>query len=329
MEEPKPQEGESLETTDESTDSNATNSSVEAPESVQKTKTDMVKTKKGFGQKIMGIFGRLNIYFLLFLLLMLIAIFIGFATYQTNKKNIDSGAIGGQELSTQDLQNLKSTETQVGDAKQTLTIASNSIFNGRVLVRDSLDVAGTIRVGGALSLPGITVSGTSAFENVQVGNNLSVAGNMAVEGQMTIQKNLSVGGGATFAGAISAPVLNIDRLELNKDIALNRHIDAGGPRPNVSSGTAVGTAGTVSISGTDTAGTVNVNFGNSPVAGIIATINFANPFGQTPHVVITPVGSSCASLNYYVNRTVNTFAIGTTSNGPSGQSCAFDYIVID
>ena len=49
-------------------------------------------------------------------------------------------------------------------------------------MRDSLDVAGTIRVGGALSLPGITVSGTSAFENVQVASNLSIAGNAAVTG---------------------------------------------------------------------------------------------------------------------------------------------------
>lgn len=327
MEEPKPQEGESLETNDNPQD--VLGSSVSATEQPSEVQTGTVKTKKSPKQKIKSILNKLNIYFLMFLLLMMIAGFIGFASYQANKKNVDSTAISGQDLSTEDLQNLKSTETQVGDAKQTLTIASNSIFNGRVLVRDSLDVAGTIRVGGALSLPGITVSGTSAFENVQVGNNLSVAGNMAVEGQMTVQKGLSVGGGATFAGPISAPVLNIDRLELNKDIALNRHIDAGGPRPTVSAGTGVGTAGTVSISGTDTAGTVNINFGNSPVSGIIANITFANSFAQTPHVVITPVGSSCAYLNYYVNRTTSSFAIGTTNNGPSGQSCAFDYISID
>lgn len=325
MDEPKPQEGESLESsTTPETQSPELGASNAAPQKVVSG-----SGKKSLADKVQALFRHFNIYFLLFVLLVLLALFVGFASYQTNKKNASSKDISGQGLNQEDLQNLKNTDTQVGDSKQTLTIASNAVFNGRVLVRDSLDVAGTIRVGGALSLPGITVSGTSAFENVQVGNNLSVAGNMAVEGSVTIQKSLSVGAGATFAGPITAPILNIDRLELNKDLGLNRHIDAGGPRPTVSSGTAVGSAGTVSISGTDTAGTVNANFGNSPVSGIIANITFANSFTQTPHVVITPVGSNCAYLNFYINRTTTGFSIGTTNNGPSGQSCAFDYIAID
>ncbi|MEZ6331213.1 MAG: polymer-forming cytoskeletal protein [Candidatus Saccharimonadales bacterium] len=139
-------------------------------------------------------------------------------------------------------------------------MASNAVFNGRALVRNDLDVAGTIRVGGALSLPGITVSGTSASENVQVANNLSIAGNSAVQGTLTVQQNLSVGGSASFAGQISAPSLSVERLILNQDLQINRHIDAGGPTPVASRGSAVGGAGTVSVSGTDTAGTVSINF---------------------------------------------------------------------
>jgi len=287
------------------------------------------KPKKSFGQRIQGLIASINIYFLLFILVLLLAGIAAFASYRSNKKAATQNLLAGQNLSAADLQNLKNNETTVGDSKQTLTIASNAVFNGRVLVRDSLDVAGTIRVGGALSLPGITVSGTSAFENVQVGNNLSVSGNLAVQGTLTIQKNLSVGGSATFAGAISAPSLSIDQLIMNKDIQLNRHIDAGGPTPRVSSGTAVGGTGTVSLSGTDTAGAVNMNFGTGLVAGILANITFGNTFSQTPHVVITPVGSNCAALNYYVNRTTSGFAIGTTNSGNPGSSCAFDFIVID
>ncbi len=287
------------------------------------------KPHKSFGQRIQDLIAGINIYFLLFVLVLLLAAIASFASYKASKKAADQNNVAGQALSTEDLQNLKNNDTTVGDAKQTLTIASNAVFNGRVLVRDSLDVAGTIRVGGALSLPGITVSGTSSFENVTVGNNLSVSGNEAVQGTLTVQKNLSVGGSATFAGTLSAPSLSIDQLIMNKDIQLNRHIDAGGPTPRAASGTAVGSAGTVSVSGTDTAGTVSINFGTGLVAGIIANITFGNAFAQTPHVVITPVGSSCANLNFYVNRTTAGFSIGTTNNGNPGSSCAFDYIAID
>ena len=287
------------------------------------------KPKKSFSERVRELIAHVNIYLLLFIFVLLLAGFASFASYKSGKKAATQNEVVTQNLSTEDLQGLKNNDTAVGDAKQTLTIASNAVFNGRVLVRDSLDVAGTLRIGGTLSVPGITVSGTSAFENVQVGNNLSVAGNGAVQGTLTVQKNLSVGGGATFAGAISAPSLSIDSLIMNKDIQLNRHIDAGGGTPRVSGGTAVGGAGTVSISGTDTAGTVNINFGTGLVAGILANISFNNNFNQTPHVVITPVGSSCANLNYYVNRTTAGFSIGTTNTGAPGSGCAFDYIVID
>lgn len=287
------------------------------------------KPRKSLGQRVQDIIAGINIYLLLFILVLLLSAIASYASYRSSKRAEEQNTVAGQSLSTEDLQNLKNNDTSVGDAKQTLTIASNAIFNGRVLVRDSLDVAGTIRVGGALSLPGITVSGTSSFENVNIGNNLSVSGNQSVQGTLTVQKNLTVGGGATFAGTISAPSLSIDQLIMNKDIQLNRHIDAGGSTPRVSGGTAVGGAGTVSISGTDTAGTVNINFGNSLVAGILANVTFATPFTQTPHVVITPVGSNCANLNYYVNRTTGGFSIGTTNGGNPGSSCAFDYVSID
>lgn len=287
------------------------------------------KPRKSFSERVHSLISRINIYLLLFIFVVLLAGIASYASYRSGKKAATQNNVVSQNLSTEDLQNLKNNDTTVGDAKQTLTIASNATFNGRVLIRDSLDVAGAIRIGGTLSVPGITVSGTSVFDNVQVGNNLSVSGNEAIQGTLTVQKNLSVGGGATFAGAISAPSLSIDQLTMNKDIQLNRHIDAGGPTPRISSGTAVGSAGTVSISGTDTAGTVNINFGTGLASGVLANISFGNTFTQTPHIVITPVGSNCAALDYYVSRTTAGFSIGITNSGAPGSSCAFDYISID
>lgn len=293
------------------------------------TVTQYKPPKKNFTQTIKALIERVNVYILLFVFVLAVAGFAIFVSYKSSKNAEQQASVLGQELSAADLAKINSSGTTVGDSKQTLTIASNAIFNGRVLVRDSLDVAGTIRVGGSLSLPGITVSGTSSFENVSVASNLSIAGNTAIQGTLSVQKNITVAGGASFGGPISAPQITIDRMILNSDLQLNRHIDAGGPTPGSSRGGAVGASGTASVSGTDTAGTVSINFGPGSSAGIIANITFRNSFSQTPHVVITPVGSSCAELNYYVTRSTGGFSIGTTNPGASGASCAFDFIAID
>lgn len=285
--------------------------------------------KKNIFHKILDKFKQSNIYFLLFIFVLLLAGIAGFASYTANKKADNSSSIDSQSLSANDLQNLKNNNTTVGDSKQTLTIASNAIFNGKVLIRDNLDVAGTIKVGSALTLPGITVAGTSSFENVQISKNLSVAGNAALNGSLGVQGNFTLAGNANFTGSISANQLNINTLALNNDLQLNRHIDTGGATPRISPGGAVGGGGTVSISGTDTAGTINVNFGGGPPAGQIANVSFANNFNQTAHVVITPIGANCAALNYYVTSTTSGFTVGVTNSGNAGTSCGFNYIAMD
>jgi cytoskeletal protein CcmA (bactofilin family) len=292
------------------------------------------KVKRSISQRVQGLVGKVNIYLMLFVLVILLSAIAAFASYSASKKAANNSNISGQTLSAEDLQNLKNNDTQVGDSKQTLTIASNSIFNGKVLIRDSLDVAGTIHVGGSLSLPGITVSGTSAFENINVSNNLSINGNATIQGTLSVQKNLTVGGGATFAGTISAPSLAIDQLVLNNNLQLNRHIEAGGSTPGISRRGGAGTGGNVDIGGSDTAGSIHIHFGSNPGTGEIAYVSFANRFNQTPHVVLTPaitdLGSLvCGNINYFVIRSTSGFSLGSAGNSPSNIDCYFDYIAID
>ena len=308
--------------------SDSLDSTINSNSTLDPTEKARFVPKKKFGQRVQDLVSRFNIYLLLFLLVLIMVAFAAFASYNSAKKTENASIIGGQELTQEDIDNLSSSSQQIGDAQQTLTIASNAVFNGRVLVRNDLDVAGTIRVGGALSLPGITVSGTSAFENVQIASNLSIAGNAAVQGTLTVQQNLSVGGSASFAGQISAPSLSVDRLILNQDIQLNRHIDAGGGTPRISRGGGVGGAGTVSVSGTDTAGTITANFNNA-AGGDIATVTFTNNFQQTPHIVATPIGSTCSGVITYISsRTTGGFTLAINGSINSG-SCSFDYIAID
>ncbi len=296
---------------------------------VSNTDTNDIKKKKSSSlKKIQSITSRINIYFLLFVFIIIITGVVAFVSFKQSKKDAIPATISTTPLDPSTLSKLNGSDAKVGDPKSTLSIESNAIFSGKVLVRDSLEVAGTIRVGGALSLPGITVSGQSSFDQIQA-NNLAISGDTSISGQLTVQKSVTVSGNASFSGDITARRLTVDNFTLNSDIQLNRHIDAGGPTPSKTDGSGVGGGGTTSLSGTDTAGTLTVNIGGSPSAGCFATIRFSNRFNGTPHVVITPIGLAAGSLQYYINRSATEFSICSASAAPTASSFSFDYVVID
>ena len=280
--------------------------------------------KKRFLEKMPGF----NPYLLTVLILVIVAIGVTVYSFQQNNRPARDALVATEPLDQEVLDQLNNTDVKVGDPKQILSVEANAVFSGTVLVRGGLEVAGQVKVGGPLSLPGITVSGNSNFDEVNI-NNLQISGNTTVQGQMTIQGNLAVNGSATFGGTLSARRLFIQNLQINNDIQLNRHIDAGGGTPRRTNGNALGSGGTSSVSGTDTAGTVNINTGGGPGAGCFATIIFNQRFNATPHITITPVGFWAGSLNYYINRSATSFSICTRNNPSAGKNFAFDYIVID
>jgi cytoskeletal protein CcmA (bactofilin family) len=336
MEEKKPEEnpkdGESLDGPSAESSSAAPEDDVNAleggpdsdkPEPVSDTTKS--KKKTSIVQIIMGKF---NIYLLLFILIVVLSVGLIFVGMQRDKKANTPTTTDTTPLTQETIDQLKGSEAKVGDPKQTLSIESNAIFSGKVLVRDSLDVAGTIKVGGALSLPGISVAGSSSFDQVSA-NNLAVAGNTTIQGQLTVQQTLTVTGGASFGGPISAPQLSIENLQLNSDLQLNRHIDAGGGTPGKTDGGALGSGGTSSVSGTDTAGTITINTGSNTGAGCFITVTFNQKFNSTPHVVVTPVGINGAQLDYYITRNTSSFTLCTANAAPIGTNFSFDYIAID
>lgn len=311
---------------------NLESNSLETTDGVQSSASvndDVIKVKTSLWSKIVKKLSFMNIYLLLFLLIVVLAVVITYIGIRNNRKVDNTGKIDAQDLTNQAASDISANNTQIGDPKETLTIASNSIFNGKVLFRDGIDVAGAIRVGGSLSLAGITVSGNSNFETVSVANNLSIGGDTSVNGNLSVQKSLTVSGGASFGGAISAAQLNIDRLTLNQDILLNRHITTGGGVPGVSTGPAAGGGATTSISGSDTAGTVTINTGGGTGGGVLASITFANSFGKDPHVVVTPVGSSAGNLSWFITRIGNGFTISTNNAPAAAASFSFDFVVIN
>lgn len=274
-------------------------------------------------------FNKANLYLLLFIAVILIAVVVAAVAYlKTRTPTTTSNTISSQSLDQKALEQIANSDASVGDPKQVLNIQSNAVFAGKVLVREDLDVAGKLNIGNSLSLAGVTVSGNSKFDQVQVSKDLSVSGSTSLQGQLTVQNGLQVSGSGNFSGSLSAPQIATTSLQLNGDLKLTHHIIAGGAIPSRSVGSAVGSGGSASVSGSDTTGTIHVGTGSSTGAGCFVTVSFTHPFSSTPHVIVTPVGSSAASLNYYVNRSTSSFSLCTTNSAGNGKSFAFDYIVL-
>ncbi len=332
-----PEDSDSLETPSTVDESKPKEGSEEQSDDASETKDGVTDTTRGAKiekkpRRLSGIskLSGINIYLLSFILLIILALIITYVSYQRNQKEEQKQEeLLTEPLSTEALDQLRQTDVQVGDPKQILTIESNAIFSGNVLIRDSLEVAGQLKIGEPLDLPGVTVSGSSDFDQLQA-NELDVSGNAAIQGQLSIQQGLTVGGNLNVGGALSASRLTINNLEVNNDLTVNRHITAGGGTPSRSNGDALGGGGTTSISGSDTAGTVNINTGSGAGGGCFVTVTFVNSYSSTPHVVVTPVGSAAGSLDFYISRSASGFSICTANtSGVSGKSFAFDYIVIN
>lgn len=276
------------------------------------------------------IWQKFNIYLLLFVLVILIAVGITLGLFLKNRSDTkkSESVINSQNLTDSALKQLANSDVTVGNPKQVLKVESNALFSGSVLVRGDLEVAGSIKVGNELQLPGITVSGSSRFNQLQA-DNLTIGSNATVQGTFNAKKGINVSGNSTFDGLLSAAQISTNAFILNGDLKLTHHITAGGPVPSLEKGSALGSGGTASVSGSDTTGSIVINTGGGPGAGCFATVKFAKRFEGTPHVNITPIGSGAAALNYYVNRSSTEFSVCTTNPAPSGQTFGFDYIILN
>ncbi len=273
-------------------------------------------------------FERFSIYLLLFVLVLVIAAIVVAISYVRSHSNTPSKP-ANQTLSQSALSQLANSDVTVGDAKQVLNVQSNAVFAGQVLVRSDLQVAGKLQVGGSLTLSSIAVSDSAILGTAQVNKNLQVAGDSTLQGQLSVQKNLSVNGSGTFNGPVAAPQITTSTLQLNGDLTFTHHVTAGGVTPGRSNGNALGSGGTASVSGSDTAGSISLSTGSGPSAGCLVTVTFAAKFNSTPHVVVTPIGAAAGGLGYYITRTTTSFTVCTTSAPPAGQSFGFDYLIFD
>ncbi len=282
-------------------------------------------SKPNFKQKMQ----HFNLYFILFLFILVIAAGICTVAYFQSKQATTTSTLKAQTLTQQTLQQVANSDATIGNAQQVLNVESSAVFAGKVLIRDGLEVAGNLQIGGTVALSNVTVSGTAALGQVQINKKLSVADDTALQGAVSVGKSLQVNGGGTFSGPVSAPQIATSGLQLNSDLVLTHHIITGGGTPGRTGGPALGSGGSASVSGSDTGGTISINTGSSPTAGCFVTVSFTTKYNAVPHILLTPVGSAGGGLAYYSNRDTSGFSVCDSAAPPAGSSFGFDYFVVD
>jgi cytoskeletal protein CcmA (bactofilin family) len=249
--------------------------------------------------------------------------------YLESKKTPSSTSLQTQSLTQSTLNQVANSDATVGSSQSVLNVESSAVFAGQVLARQNFEIAGNLQIGGTAALNDLSVSGAVQFGQVSIGKDLSVTGDTAIQGATTIAKSLQVNSSGTFSGTLSAPQVTTSSLQLNGDLVLNSHISLGGSTPSRSNGPALGGGGSVSVSGSDTGGSITINTGGSPAAGCFVTINFTAKYNSTPHVLVTPIGAAAGGLSYYVTRTTTSFSVCDAATPPAGSSFGFDYFVLD
>lgn len=308
------------------------------PDDLQKEQIEQTADKDAIsedpsGKKISPIkkfFRKVNLYFLIFFLLIVVAGAVTIVNYLNSQKAAPAASVATQGLTQSALKDLANTDATVGNTSQTLTIQGNAVIQGQTLMRGDLNVAGNFQTGGNIRGAGLTVSGSTNLGATQI-NGLQVATNLAVQGSTTLQ-DLNVAGTSSFGGAMTASQITVTRLILSGNAMLQvpNHISFAGPSPNRTINASIlGSGGTASVNGSDTGGTVNVSTGNNPLAGCFVQINFNLPFSSQPHVIVSPVGAAAGQTEYYVTRTNTSFSICAAAPAPANQTFAYDYFVTD
>jgi cytoskeletal protein CcmA (bactofilin family) len=273
-------------------------------------------------------FRKVNLYFLIFGLLVVIAGAVAIVYYFNSQKANPQSSLASQNLTQDSLKQLANTDASVGSSSQTLTIKGNAVIEGQTLMRGALNVAGNFQTAGTIQGSGLTISGSSNLGEAQI-NSLQVATNTALQGTTTM-RDLNVAGAASFSGGVTASQITVTRLIISGNglLQVPNHISFTGPAPSRSVNNAVlGAGGSASVNGSDTSGTVNISTGAGTVAGCFVQINFALTYNSQPRVIITPAGAAAGQTQYYVVRSPSNFSICTASPAPTNQTFAFDYFV--
>jgi hypothetical protein len=238
---------------------------------------------------------------------------------------------GQVSISSDDLNRLGINRSVIGDSGVELTVAPDAVFKGKVSISGNTVIGGQATFNdkingtnanfanlqaGTTALSDLNVNGKSSLADLSLRRDFTVAGSTRLQGPVTVTQllsvtnNLNVSGNLAIGGTLSVNTLSVQA------IAVKGHIVTSGSTPSVVRGSATGSNGTVSISGNDTAGTISINIGAGASGGTLATVAFRAQFGNSPKVVISPVG--IGGSFYVSNISIGGFSVGINSGLPPG-----------
>ncbi|HRF28162.1 MAG TPA: hypothetical protein PL051_00775 [Candidatus Saccharibacteria bacterium] len=251
-------------------------------------------------------------------------------------------------LSSSTLNSLGVSRNPVGTKGTELTIGPDTQFNGQVVIGGDVGIQGDLTLknkftapegsfttlkAGKASLSQTSINGDATATNLIARKDLTVAGETRLQGAITMNKlvtinnNLNVSGNLSVGGSFTARSFSATNLTSTGTLTVGGHIITKGTVPYFNPGSALGTTGTASLSGTDTAGTINVTLGvGGGGNGSFGSVSFRNAFSGTPKVIVSPFNKSPGE--FYVTRSSTGFTVWTSSSLSAG-SYGFDYMVLD
>ena len=262
---------------------------------------------------------------------------------QSNKSSKNS--LSTINLTPNILSKLGVNNSQIGNSNEQLVVDPNAQFNS------SLAVAGSVKIGGQLhlnstftatsanltqlqagntALSSLNVNGNSTVSDLSARNNLSVQGTADFQGNVNVNQLLTVDQSAAVANNLSvgntltANTIETNRLIISGPLTLGDHIVTSGNSPTVQNGNALGNNGTISISGDDAAGIVNINIGTNASSGSLFYLKYNSAYSTLPSVVISPVGVSGSF--YITNSSTQGFNVMVSNNLAVGNY-SINYIV--
>lgn len=249
-------------------------------------------------------------------------------------------------LSPATLNSLGLNKTPVGNLGAELVVGPNSKFKGDVTVSKNINIGGQLNLNSKLtagdaslaklsagdtSVNAITINGDASATNLTLRKDLTVVGTTRLQGPvtlsqlLTVNNNVNIAGSLAVGGTLTVRSFQASSLTSDTTLTIGGHIIARGTAPSISAAGGVGPTGTVSISGSDAAGTIAVNTGVGAPGGIVANVTFHQAYAQTPHVVLGAIGGGIG--NVYVNRSATGFSVGINGAIPPG-GYAIDYVVV-
>ncbi|HET7320135.1 MAG TPA: hypothetical protein VFI84_00945 [Candidatus Saccharimonadales bacterium] len=247
-------------------------------------------------------------------------------------------------LSQGSLDKLGLNRSAVGDLGVLLTVGPDAKFNGKLTVGKDVSIGGHLELNntftasdanlaqleaGNTSIQKLNVNGDTTSGSLNLRQDLLVTGTSRLQGPtvmsqlLTVNNNVNISGSVAVGGVLSVNSFHASSMVIDSSFTIGGHFITRGSAPGVSRGSALGSNGSVSISGNDAAGTVAANAGVGATTGSIACVSFVNAYSTIPHVVV----SASAPLNVYVGRTAGGFCIYAGNAMGAGNGYAFDYIV--